>query len=165
MLISMEISLIYRKLLSSALICPAACPSQLSPGGPPRHARLNMGLVCPHTGPRLRKITEAALTSLSAYATTMPFPRLPPLPLTRSFFFCSVFLGFSSHDGFIVGPLAKAKAPPSPCFPSDPFSLVFSTAGIIKDLWVIQSWTRNMESSVLFGSIKIVYIHTYCTYI
>lgn len=79
-------------------------PSQLFRGGPTRHAMLNMGLVCPHTGPKRREITEASLTSLSACATTMPYSLLfpfSPSPLH------SRVLGFLSHDGFIGGPLLK----------------------------------------------------------
>lgn len=124
-----------------------AAPSQLFRGGPPRHAMLDTGLACPHTGPKRPEITEASLTSLSACATTMPrslfFPFLPS-PLRNR------VLGFLSHDGFIGGPLLKRFH-----FPPDPFSLVLSAAWHIKgDLWVIEPWTQNIKLSACLAAPK-----------
>lgn len=111
-----------------------------------------MGLICPHTGPKRREITEASLMSLSACATTMPYSFFFPFSLAYSLAspLPNRVLGFLSHDGFIGGPLLKH-------FHSslDPFSLVLSAAWHIKgDLWVIEPWTQNIKSSACLAASK-----------
>lgn len=125
-------------------------PSQLFRGGPTRHAMLNMGLICPHTGPKRCEITEASLTSLSACATTMPYSLFFSFSPALASPLRSRVLGFLSHDGFIGGPLLKRFH-----FSPDPFSLVLSAAWHIKgDLWVIEPWTQNIKLSACLAASK-----------
>lgn len=109
-----------------------------------------MGLICPHTGPKRREITEASLTSLSACATTMPYSLFFSFSLSLASPLRNRVLGFLSHDGFIGGPLLKRFH-----FSPDPFSLVLSAAWHIKgDLWVIEPWTQNIKSSACLAASK-----------
>lgn len=147
----MEISLIYRKLLSSALICPSACPLAAFSGWSHPSRRAGDG---PRLPPHWAKaswdywsVSDVSI-SLCHHNALFPFflsfsPSLPS-PLR------SRVLGFLSHDGFIGGPLLKRFR-----FPPDPFSLVLSAAWHIKgDLWVIEPWTQNIKLSACLAASK-----------
>lgn len=152
MLISMEISLIYRKLLSSALICPTACPLAAFSGWsyPSRHAEYG-----PHLPPHWAKaswdywsVSDVSI-SLCHHNALFPFFSLS-LSLSLASPLRNRVLGFLSHDGFIGGPLLKRFH-----FSPDPFSLVLSAAWHIKgDLWVIEPWTQNIKSSACLAASK-----------
>lgn len=148
----MEISLIYRKLLSSALICPTACPLAAFSGWsyPSRHAEYG-----PHLPPHWAKaswdywsVSDVSISLCHHNALFhfffFFFSRSLASPLRNR------VLGFLSHDGFIGGPLLKHFH-----FSPDPFSLALSAAWHIKgDLWVIEPWTQNIKSSACLAASK-----------
>lgn len=155
MLISMEISLIYRKLLSSALICPTACPLAAFSGWsyPSRHAECG-----PHLPPHWAKASwdywSVSDVSISLCHHNALFPFFFFFPFSLSLPLASLLrnrvLGFLSHDGFIGDPLLKRFQ-----FSPDPFSLVLSAAWHIKgDLWVIEPWMQNIKSSACLAASK-----------
>ena len=145
----MEISLIYRKLLSSALICPTACPLAAFSGWsyPSRRAECGPRLP-PHWAKASWDYWSVSDVSISLCHNNALFPFFLFLSLASPL--RNRVLGFLSHDGFIGGPLLKRFH-----FSPDPFSLVLSAAWHIKgDLWVIEPWTQNIKSSACLAASK-----------
>lgn len=147
----MEISLIYRKLLSSALICPTACPLTAFSGWsyPSRHAEYGPCLP-PHWAKASWDYWSVSDVSISLCHHNALFPFFLFLARSLASPLRNRVLGFLSHDGFIGGPLLKHFH-----FSPDPFSLVLSAAWHIKgDLWVIEPWTQNIKSSACLAASK-----------
>lgn len=143
----MEISLIYRKLLSSALICPTARPLAAFSGWsyPSHHAEYG-----PHLPPHWAKASWDYWSVSDVSISLCHHNALFPLFLFLASPLRNRVLGFLSHDGFIGGPLLKHFH-----FSPDPFSLVLSAAWHIKgDLWVIEPWTQNIKSSACLAASK-----------
>lgn len=106
----MEISLIYRKLLSSALICPTACPLAAFSGWsyPSRHAEYGPRLP-PHWAKASWDYWSVSDVSISlCHHNALFLFFLLFLSLALSSPLHNRVLGFLSHDGFIGGPLAEA---------------------------------------------------------
>lgn len=145
----MEISLIYRKLLSSALICPSACPLAAFSGWsyPSRHAECGPRLP-PHWAKASWDYWSVSDVSISLCHHNALFPFFPFLSRSR----------LSPPQQSLRIPVTWWLHRGAPCcsvfhFPPDPFSLVLSAAWHIKgDLWVIEPWTQNIKLSACLAA-------------